>query len=264
MTLRLAWFATAKGTSSKLLFQRASEAIAAGDLDAEIVVVFCNRDRGQSRNTDAFLDVVEGRGTPLVTLSSGKWRERVKGTISKPGEPLAAWRSEYEAAVREQLEPFAPELGVLAGFMLVAPDLCEWLPLLNLHPALPDGPVGIWQEVVRELIANGAEESGMMLQRSTRELDRGPVLTSCRYSLRDPELSDLWTAAPPLDPDDWEETSLFQAIRARGVDREPHFIIASLQAVADGRVPIPAIDGAGVNIDLTPDVEQALSREPQR
>ena len=257
MTLRLAWFATAKGTSSKLLFQRASDAIAAGAVDAEIVVVFCNRDRGQSLNTDAFLDLVEGRGTPLVTLSSGKWRERVKGSISKPGEPLAPWRSDYEAAVRERLEPYAPELGVLAGFMLIAPDLCEWLPLLNLHPALPDGPVGTWQEVVRELIENEAEESGMMLQRSTRELDRGPVLTSCRYSLRGQDLNNLWTDNPSSD----EESPLFEAIRARGVEREPHFIIASLQAVADGRVPIPAISEPGLDIDLTVDVEQALTRE---
>ena len=90
MTLRLAWFATAKGSSSKLLFERTSAAIDAGDLDAEIVVVFCNRERGQSANTDAFLDLVEGQGTPLVTIASGAWRKRVGGGISKPGEPLAA------------------------------------------------------------------------------------------------------------------------------------------------------------------------------
>ena len=261
MTLRLAWFATAKGTSSKLLFQRACDAIDAGELDAEIVVVFCNRDRGQSPNTDAFLDVVQDRGTPLVTLSSGEWRKRVGGSVSKPGEPLAAWRGDYEAAARARLEPYGPQLGVLAGFMLIAPDLCEWLPLLNLHPALPRGPVGTWQEVVRELIASEADESGMMLQRSTRELARGPVLTSGRYTLRGPDLDGLWTGTAQTAA---EDSPLFQAIRARGVEREPHFVIASLQAVADGRVPIPSISEAGPNVDLTADVEQALARETAR
>jgi folate-dependent phosphoribosylglycinamide formyltransferase PurN len=254
----LGWFATAKGTSSKLLFERTSAAIDAGELDAEIVVVFCNRDRGQSANTDAFLDLVEGRGTPLVTLSSGEWRKRVDGTLSKPGEPLAPWRRDYEAEARRLLEPYAPEVSILAGFMLIAPDLCEWLPLLNLHPALPDGPVGTWREVIRELITNEAEASGMIFQRSTRELDRGPVVSSCRYSIREATLAPLWeTATTPLD----EEGPLFRAIRALGVEREPHFIIASLQAIADGRVPIPNPDEPGPNLNLTTDVERALARE---
>lgn len=257
MTLRLAWFATAKGSSSKLLFERTSAAIAAGELDAEIAVVFCNRERGQSANTDAFLEVVEGQGTPLVAMSSGAWRKRVGGGISKPGEPLAAWRANYEEAVRASLAPYEAEAAVLAGFMLITPELSEWLPLLNLHPALPDGPVGTWQEVVRALIEAGADESGMMLQRSSRQLDRGPVISSCRYSLRGGAIDEQWQqgsesrAAEPL----------FDAIRARGVEREPHFLVASLQAVADGRIAIPELSQQGPNVDLTADVEAPLERE---
>ena len=255
MTLRLAWFATAKGSSSKLLFERTSAAIAAGDLDAEIAVVFCNRERGQSSNTDAFLEVVEGQGTPLVAMSSGAWRRRVGGGISKPGEPLAAWRADYEEAVRARLAPYEAEAAVLAGFMLITPELSEWLPLLNLHPALPDGPVGTWQEVVRALIEAGADESGMMLQRSSRELDRGPVISSCRYSLRGGAIDERWQqASEAVEP-------LFDAIRARGVEREPHFLVASLQGLADARIAIPQLSQQGPNVDLTADVEVALECE---
>ena len=257
MTLRLAWFATAKGSSSKLLFERTSAAIAAGALEAEIAVVFCNRERGQSANTDAFLEAVSGHGTPLVTISSGAWRKRVGGGISKPGEPLAAWRADYEEAVRVSLAPFDPQAAVLAGFMLITPELSEWLPLLNLHPALPNGPVGTWQEVVRELIEAGADESGMMLQRSSRELDRGPVLSSCRYPLRGGEIDEHWADASESGPAE----ALFDAIRARGVKREPHFLVASLQAVADGRISIPELSDKGPNVDLTADVEAALEPE---
>ncbi len=257
MTLRLAWFATAKGSSSRLLFERTSAAIAAGDLDAEIAVVFCNREWGQSPNTDAFLQEVAKRGTPLVAMSSRGWRKRVGGGISKPGEALASWRADYEEAIRASLAPYEAEVAVLAGFMLITPELSEWLPLLNLHPALPGGPVGTWQEVIRTLIDASAEESGMMLQRSSRELDRGPVISSCRYSLRDGGINEQWKHASKGDATE----PLFDRIRIRGVEREPHFLVASLQAVASGRITIPEISQQGPDIDLTADVEAALERE---
>lgn len=263
MTLRLAWLATAKGTSSKLLFERAADAIDAGQLDATIGVVFCNRERGQYTNTDAFLDLVESRGIPLVTLSSGDWRKRVGGAISRPGQPLAAWRSDYEQAVHERLSAYDVEAGVLAGFMLIMPSLCQKLPLLNLHPALPEGPVGTWQEVIRRLIDSDADESGMMLQRSTPVLDRGPVVASCRYPLRGADLDGLWAdrqSAKRQGPANDDEP-LFAAIRQRGVVREPHFLIASLQAIAQDRIAIPDVSDPGPNLDLTSDVEAALGRE---
>jgi phosphoribosylglycinamide formyltransferase-1 len=117
--------------------------------------------------------------------------------------------------------------------------------------------VGTWQEVVRELIEAGADESGMMLQRSSRELDRGPVLSSCRYPLRGGEIDEHWADASESGPAE----ALFDAIRARGVKREPHFLVASLQAVADGRISIPELSDKGPNVDLTADVEAALEPE---
>ena len=120
--------------------------------------------------------------------------------------------------------------------MLVTTDaLCEALPMLNLHPALPDGPIGTWQEVIRELIARGASESGMMLQRVTTELDRGPVVSVCRY---------------PIGGD-------FDAIRATGVARESSFVIETLRAIATGTIELERL---AEPVDLTAAVEAALSR----
>lgn len=260
MTLRIAWFATAKGTSSRLLFESTQAAIRAGRLDAEIAVVFCNRERGQSANTDAFLDSVAAAGTPLVTISSGDWRRRVGGELSRPGGALALWREDFDRAVLDAITPFRPDAGMLAGYMLITTAaLCERLPLLNLHPAEPGGPVGTWQEVIEALIAARAETSGLMLQRVTTALDRGPIVSWCRYPLRGGSLDALWAAAP--DPAD-RESELFRAIRALGVRREPEFIIASLQAVAAWRAgagrDLPAPGDAGPALDVTDAVEAAL------
>ena len=70
MTLRVGWFATARGQTSGKLLAGALTAIEEGRLAAEVVVVFCNRDPGEDANTDAFHEQVRAAGIPLVTLSS--------------------------------------------------------------------------------------------------------------------------------------------------------------------------------------------------
>lgn len=253
MTLRLAWFASARGTSSRLLLGEALGAIAEGRLDAEIVCVFCNRERGRSGNTDAFLDDVEEAGLPLIASSSREWRRQVGGELSDPRSALAPWRRDYDADALARIQPYQPDAAMLAGYMLVTTEvLCEALPMLNLHPALPGGPIGVWQDVIHELIAGGASESGMMLQRITTELDRGAVASFCRYAIRGGEFDALW-AAERGERD--EESALFRAIRAAGVARESIFVVESLRAIADGRIELGKLGGA---LDLTGAVETAL------
>lgn len=258
MTLQIAWFATARGTSSRLLFKRVQQTIEAGELDARIVVAFCNRERHQSENTDAFLTAVAAAGVPIETLSSKAWRERSGGALSKPGTPLPKWRHDFDSAVYERVAPYRPEIGVLAGYMLIATAaLCEHLPLLNLHPAEPGGPIGTWQEVIRALIERRAERNGMMIQRATTTLDRGPILTWCSYPTRGAALDALWAArnGPASD-----EEPLFAALRELGVQREPHFLVASLRALAEGRTPLPPLNGQGPELDLSEDVERLLGK----
>ena len=256
MTLRIAWFASAHGTSSRLLLGEALAAIAGGRLDAEIVCVFCNRERGQSANTDAFLDDVETAGLPLIASSALAWRRRVGGDVSDPHGELAPWRRDFDADILRRIQPYQPDIAMLAGYMLVTTDvLCEALPMLNLHPALPDGPIGVWQDVIHELIATGAGKSGMMLQRITTELDRGEVVSLCRYPIRGPEFDALWAAE---QPNEGEESPLFQAIRAAGVARESIFVVESLRAIAESRIDLAALDDPQ---DLTLRVEAALRED---
>ena len=106
--------------------------------------------------------------------------------------------------------------------------------------------------MIHELIAAGASENGMMLQRVTTELDRGAVVSLCHYPIRGQGFDELWTA-PPRQGD--EESALFQAIRAAGVAREPIFVVETLRAIADGRIDLA---GQGGPLDLTADVESAV------
>ncbi len=267
MTLRLAWFATGRGQMSGKLLAAAREAIDAGRLNAEIAVVFCNRAPGEDENTDAFLEQVRASGIPLVTLSSRDFRKRVGGEMARKGEALPAWRRDYDREVMHLLDPYAFDLGVLAGFMLIFGEeaATRW-DLLNLHPAAPGGPAGMWQDVIWQLIEQNSDHAGVMVHLATPELDGGPVVTYCTYPIRGPEFGPLWhdvecRSLGEARADLGEELPLFKAIRRAGVAREVPLVVETLRAFADGRVRIEGkrvVDAGGQTIrgyDLTEQIE---------
>ena len=262
MTLRLGWFTTARGPGSRAMYEAVAGAIAAGELDAEFAFVFCNRERGEDETTDGFFDLVGANDHPLVAQSSVRYRRSVGGERSRPGEPLPPWRIEYDRRVNEALQQRDFEIGVLAGYMLIFErEFVAGHSLLNLHPALPDGPRGTWREVIRQLIRGRAGESGAMLHLAIAAVDLGAVVAYCRYSLRDEALAPLWTgiesSIDTLDDAALEESALFHAIRERGVGYEAPLLLATLGEFAAGRLHARhgrVVDAAGADArpaDLT-------------
>lgn len=266
MTLRLGWFTTARGPGSRGMFKAVSNAIEHGDLDAEFAVLFCNRERGESDATDRFFDLVEERGVPLVTRSSVAYRRTVGGERSRSGEALPAWRAEYDRLVDTDLAEHLFDMGVLAGYMLIFErEFVQHHTLLNLHPALPDGPTGTWQQVIRALIRTRASESGIMTHQAIAEVDMGPPVAFCRYSLRTVALAPLWAdlenRIDTLDDTAMDDTPLFAAIRSEGLRREAPFLVAALAACASGQVRVT--EGSPPRpVDVTAAVEAALVGSP--
>ncbi len=271
MTLRIGWFATGRGQGSRNLLRAAMDAIEQGRLDARIAVVFCNRERGEYEPTDGFLDIVESYGLPLVTLSHRRFRREHDGRTPRPGEPLPEWRAAYDLEVMRLLEPYPFDVGMLAGYMLIFTDEpCRCFPLLNLHPAAPGGPVGMWQEVVWELIRTRQRTSGNHIFRCTPELDRGPAVAYSLFPIRDTASEALWREMAPRDLDqaiagEGEDNALFQEIRRRGSIREMPLVVETLRALASGSLRVEdnlILDASGRELprglDLTEAVERAL------
>jgi folate-dependent phosphoribosylglycinamide formyltransferase PurN len=269
--LRIGWFSTGRGEGSQKLLRAAVEAIRDGRLEAEISFVFSNREPGQFEATDQFYAQVRSYDIPLITLSDSRVRRERKGAVAKKGEPLPAWRTEYDREVVRLLEPYGCDVGVLAGYMLIGTEpLVSWRPLLNLHPAAPDGPAGTWQDVTWELIAKRAAHSGVRIHLGTLALDEGPIATYCTYPLRGATIDLLWHAVDQRTLEEIRETDgeslpLFQEIRRRGAARELPLLVETLRTLADGRI---RIEGEKIMLgetrivggyDLTPEIEAALS-----
>jgi folate-dependent phosphoribosylglycinamide formyltransferase PurN len=261
--LRIAWLTTGRGPGSYGAIEYALDAMRDG-LPAEIAVVFVNRARGEADPTDRLIALAESRSIPVETLSSVAFRKERGGKLSKPGAPLQPWRLEYDASVAEILARYNFELGVMFGYMLIATEpLFSRFRFINDHPALPDGPIGTYQEVLAELMRAGAPESGCMMNVVTGDVDRGAAISFCRYSIRDQNNEAAWRAASTLDPQsmslaELQETPLYADIRARGVARERPFLVETLRAIAEHRLPVPP----PAPVDLTPAVESQLAGEP--
>ncbi len=271
MTLRVGWFSTGRGDGSRRLLNAAADAIGAADLDAEIAFVFCNRERGEYEATDGFLDLVGAHGIPAITLSSRQFRRDRGGALSQPGEPLPAWRAEYDGEIAKLIGEHPFDVGVLAGYMLIfTPEMAGRYPFLNLHPAEPGGPIGTWQRVIWELIDSHAARSGVMIHLATDELDRGPVVSYCTYPLRGDAFDALWDdvgaqTAAGLEAAASEEHPLFMEIRRHGATRELPLVIETLRALSEARVRVDnrrvvdsRRDSLANGLDLTAEVETAV------
>jgi folate-dependent phosphoribosylglycinamide formyltransferase PurN len=269
VTVRLGWFTTARGAGSRGMYEAVSRAISDGELDADVACVFSNREPGEDETTDRFFDLVRSNGHPLITRSSVLYRRSVGGTLSRAGEPLPPWRTDFDALVAEDLAAYQFDAGMLAGYMLIfTPAFVEQHPILNLHPATPDGPIGTWQQVIRELITERADDSGVMLHLAVPEVDGGPVVAYCRYPLHTPQFEPHWDALPSdvtsLDRDAMQALPLFTAIREQGMRYESPLVVAALAEFGAGRLRIDGQTVVGADgelrsaVDLTESVQARL------
>jgi phosphoribosylglycinamide formyltransferase-1 len=264
------WFSSGRDQAAIDLFNAAADRMATGFIPGQLAYVFCDREPGETAASDRFLAAVQARGVPLVTHSSGKLRALVKARVPE----LAAFREAFDAQVIERLQAYAAEVAVLAGYMLIiSPRLCRAFLCLNLHPAVPGGPKGTWQEVMWQLLDSGVQEAGGMMHLATPELDAGPPVTYFGFPLTGPEFEPLWAqfirkrqkqSLSEIKAREGEAEPLVAKIRQEELRREFPLILLTLKNLAEGKL---ALSRAGVQaagrllprgLDLSRQVEEFL------
>ena len=148
--------------------------------------------------------LISGRGSNMEAvvraLDAEQWPARVAAVISNKadakglefaqsrGIPTAvvpskefASRAEFDAALQETIDRFAPDLVVLAGFMriLTAPFVEHYAGrMLNIHPSLL--PLFPGLHTHRQALDAGVAEHGATVHFVTAELDHGPAIAQAR------------------------------------------------------------------------------------
>ena len=268
---QLGWFATSRGKTSKKLLQAVQGSINRGEIEAEIAFVFSNREPGEAENSDLFFELVKSYHIPLICFSYQKFKAE-KGTLITGQEgTLPPWRLEYDREVMKRLQDYHADLCVLAGYMLVVgKEMCQRYNMINLHPAAPGGPTGTWQEVIWQLIASKAQETGAMMHLVTPELDKGSPVTYCTFPIRGKPFNEYWQEIEnhPLEEikKQGEAHPLFKLIREHGVAREFPLVISTLKAFSRGEVKITQdkrvtdSEGRPINgYNLTDEIDKIIS-----
>jgi phosphoribosylglycinamide formyltransferase-1 len=210
---RIAVLASGSGTNLQALL----DATACETLDAEVVVVVSDRaEAGALRRATV-------AGVPAVSLPLADRRDPVV-------------RQAYDRRLAEVLRAFAPDLIVLAGWMLIlTPEFLDRFSgrIVNVHPALlPDGedievltsyghlPVLRGPRTVRDALRQRLPATGATVHYVTNAVDCGPVI------LRE---------EVPILPDD-DEVRLHERIKSVEHRLLPRAVAMALAAVLASNV----------------------------
>jgi phosphoribosylglycinamide formyltransferase-1 len=263
--MRVGWLSTGCDAAACALLADVVARAQADELPLDIGVVFCSRERGESAESDRLLDLAGRLGLATVTLSSAPARQAAAAAGRY-------WRAHYHEEVMALLRPFDVDVLVLAGYMLItSPAMCRRYALLNLHPALPGGPTGSWQEVIWQLLGKGTTRTGAMVHLATPQLDRGPVIAYDAFDISAADFAPLWeqlraklttSSLEQIAAAEGEQEPLFAAIRALGETREVPLLYRTLKQFALGqlRTTNGAVfsESARLPLDLTEDVDAEL------
>lgn len=132
-----------------------------------------------------------------------------------------ATRAEFDSALGNAIDAYAPDYVVLAGFMRVlGADFIARFPnrILNIHPSLLPSFPGLHTH--QRALEAGVKIHGATVHVVTPELDHGPILAQ---------------AAVPVIPGDTEDE-----LATRVLAQEHRIYPAVLKALADGRIKIGA------------------------
>jgi len=165
MSCRTAILISGSGTN----LQAFIDAVAEGNLDLDLCVVFSNR-------PDAFgLERADKAGIPTACIRHGDFPDR----------------ESFDRAVSKELDRWNPELLILAGFMrILSPAFVEHYEgrILNIHPALLPKHPGL--NTHQRALDAGDEWHGSTVHFVTEELDGGPRILQGRLRIDPTESAD--------------------------------------------------------------------------
>jgi phosphoribosylglycinamide formyltransferase 1 len=284
VALHIGWLTTGRDPAARNLLQTVYDDLKNNNIPASIDWIFCHRETGDGQFNEEYkqremlFDLAAKLSIPVACHSHVKFRPELRKrgiaespSAAEPSPALEEWRNLYGAEVMKTIAMLPNvDIVIMAGYMLIIGDPELEMNLVNIHPALPWGPRGTWQEVIHQLIDENADEQGIMVHLVTKTLDRGPVISYCRFPIKgaawDP-LRDRW--AGDIPPESGRETRedhpLFKKIRAEGEIRELPLLRRAIRELAYGNIVIKdkTVWGGGRQLqdgaDLTDSIEKDVS-----
>ncbi len=284
MSLRLGWLSTGRDPAARNLLETVRNDLVQNSIPASIQWIFCHRETGDGPadeeyiQREMFFDLAAGMEIPVATFSHVRFMPELRKcgleesvSSAQASRSLQEWRDLYGREVVKTIRLLPDvDLIIMAGYMLIVgkPEL-EELDMVNIHPALPWGPKGTWQEVIHQIIDEDSQEQGIMVHLVTGELDRGPVISFCRFPIKGHDWEELWgdwkrSIAPDSDLAAKENHPLFKRIRAEGEIRELPLLRGAIRELAFENIMLKEkkiLSGGKLQeqgVDLTSSIENEI------
>jgi phosphoribosylglycinamide formyltransferase-1 len=237
---RFGWWTTGRDQAAVNLFKVVTDAVEEGKIKGRLLYLFSSKEKGEGKYSDEIIELAGLRGIEVETLSALAFRPDLRQ------RDRAEWRRLYHQRVYEAIRPYMCNVVVLAGYMwILSAEICGKIDAVNLHPALPNGPAGTWQEVIWQLLEQRAERTGAMMHLVTPELDKGPAITFFSFPIRGRYWEPMWQEFEKLiaikgfervKKDPGERLPLFRQIRHQGQIRELPLLVQTLRALSERKI----------------------------
>lgn len=156
--MKLAIFASGNGSN----FQAIAEAVKVGTVDAEIILLFCDKKEAQVVQRARTLSI------PVISFSPKDFESKAM----------------YEAEILHLLEEAQVDLVVLAGYMrIIGPTLLEVFSnrMLNIHPSLLPYFPGL--HGIRDAFNANVSETGVTIHYVDDGVDTGPIIAQEKVTI---------------------------------------------------------------------------------
>lgn len=237
---KFGWWTTGRDQAAVNLFNTVWQAISDKIIRGDMAYLFCSMEKGEGRFSDEIIALASEKKIPVETFSAVMFESELRK------KERDKWRTLYHEKVYELIGKYQCSIAVLAGYMWVlSAEICSRVDAINLHPALPGGPTGSWQEVIWQLLENRAQRTGAMMHLVTPELDRGPAVTFFSFDIQGAAWKPLWEefyslvsvkGISGIKADPGEDLPIFRKIRHEGEIRELPLIVQTLKALSDGEI----------------------------
>jgi phosphoribosylglycinamide formyltransferase 1 len=158
---------------------------------------------GRGSNMEAIVCAIQAQGWPARVAAVISNRPDAAGLAfaQAHGIPTAVvpskgrTRAEFDSALQQEIDRYAPDLVVLAGFMriLTAPFVEHYAGrMLNIHPSLLPAFPGLATH--EQALAAGVREHGATVHFVTAELDHGPVVAQAKVDVLPGDTADTLAA----------------------------------------------------------------------
>ena len=248
--LKIGWFSTGNGKGSLGFIDFLLNQITKKSLNVSLEFVFCNREFGEAEGSDEYINYVVENNINLITLSSKNFQKKNKY------KKFSDCRELYDKEVLKLISEYEVDIIVLAGYMLIlSEDLCTKFKFINLHPALPDGPKGTWEQVIVQLIDNDQDYSGLNVHIVTKNLDAGESLGYCKFPIKSDLYNNAWKQFYLESETNYrniiyEDLDLFTLIREQILLREKYLLVFAINYLINNKEVLEQLFNRKFNKDF--------------